>query len=84
MCHDWDSNQNITRKKRIVIHLASRLGKYFFYLLYLYLIIMYIYIYTVIYILAVPDSALLGFDYYLNYYLLIIAVPNSALLNIYI
>ena len=34
--------------------------------------------------LAVPDQALLGFDYFPIYYLLIIAVPNSALLNIYI
>ena len=33
---------------------------------------------------AVPDPALLGFDYFPIYYLLIIAVPNSALLNIYI
>ena len=35
-------------------------------------------------ILAVPDPALLGFDYFPIYYLLIIAVSNSALLNIYI
>ena len=35
-------------------------------------------------ILAVPDSVLLGFDYFHIYYLLIIAVPNYALLNIYI
>ena len=40
--------------------------------------------YYIIYILAVPDPALLGFDYFPIYYLLIIAVPNSALLNIYI
>ena len=30
-----------------------------------------------IYILAVPDPALLGFDYFPIYYILIIAIPDS-------
>ena len=37
-----------------------------------------------IYILAVPDPALLGFYYFTIYYLLIIAIPDSSLLYIYI
>ena len=34
-------------------------------------------IYIYIYILAVPDPALLGFDYFPIYYILIIAIPDS-------
>ena len=35
--------------------------------------------YTILYIytLAVPDPALLGFDYFPIYYILIIAIPDS-------
>ena len=35
----------------------------------------------IIYILAVPDPALLGFDYFPIYYLLIIVIPDFALLT---
>ena len=36
-----------------------------------------IYYITYINILAVPDPALLGFDYFPIYYILIIAIPDS-------
>ena len=39
--------------------------------------------YFPLYILTVPDLALLGFDYFPStYYLLIIAIPDSALLHV--
>ena len=34
-------------------------------------------LFNYIYILAVPDPALLGFDYFPIYYILIIAIPDS-------